>query len=510
MSVITREIALTYGGYDIGGSTARPIDGYTEIEQSYATSAIEVSFWAFGSSAAAFASECQAIEAAFRKPRQDLTVTYGGSTHISFSHTNNTGFDSAPTITKEGGLGDTARSRRYTVRIEFGMPANNLSLNGRRDTSVHIAYGPQRRRKVTISGVYTAYLDGATPRSAEYAYGTASGTNIATYAASVLSAIDSSATFELVEEPQVQRNETNKALEFQIVYQEIIKGDAGSAIDDSEIVNQTFKLTFERLYPGDSLGGYSTGLSTGGSGSTVALSNGTPFRPVKWTTEYECWITKGGTDLRTKWNNVIWPWLEEQVQAAGAGPLAMISNNPTFNYSDNHITATMEWYDARGGTLLERTVTTTEDDVSFGWVDVPIWTGNPYDRYVYQGPAIRHREIHEKKRVVGTVSAGSLRQDYGKSASYFPVAQKVSVTPLTIGDETNRFDVTDIEITVLMQFYATPETKKNNDVATQSGSSNNANGGGSGSNGNNPSGPVSVNIGGSGPISLSSGGTLQP
>ncbi|HBY62153.1 MAG TPA: hypothetical protein DEH78_20225, partial [Solibacterales bacterium] len=160
---ITRDLVIVYGSTTVGGSTARQIDGYHIVgPKGYASAAVEFSFITTAASQSALATECNTLEAAFRQPRQNLTITLGGNTILSLSHSGNTGFDASPSIIKAGDPADTGLSRHYTVRIDFGMPADNVSTSFRRDSSVTVEYSAARRRRVTISGTYTANTDGTT------------------------------------------------------------------------------------------------------------------------------------------------------------------------------------------------------------------------------------------------------------------------------------------------------------------------------------------------------------
>ena len=121
---LTREIIVTYGAYVISTATGRDLDGKVQVSRNFTTGTATFSFIVYGSTHAAFSASVLAVEAAFRIPHQAFTITQGGQTLVSALHATSTGFDAAPEIVKQEDVGDTGRSRRYTVTIEWGLPAN--------------------------------------------------------------------------------------------------------------------------------------------------------------------------------------------------------------------------------------------------------------------------------------------------------------------------------------------------------------------------------------------------
>jgi len=325
-------LSVTYAGETFGGSSARQITGYTIDEADWQGSRFEFEFITSAASDAAFKTEIDAIRTAFRTPRGDLVVTQNGQDLISWKQSNNTGFDANPVVVKDGDPADTGLSRHFRIRIDFGQPADKIAnVEFRRYSTVNVVYDSSRRRTVTISGVYTANSsDGTTGSFAQYR------SKITNYGSTVVNGIDGSATWEVIGEPSVQRNETDKVTNFSIVFGEIIHNQSTGTVNDSAIVDPVMNIVREKYAPGDSTtGGFSFG-GAGGPGAFNAGPNGnttggtsdvtgvmdpaagpgnpgqttTLQRPMRIIVTYQCGIDQTVTkDITGKWKSTIRPFL---------------------------------------------------------------------------------------------------------------------------------------------------------------------------------------------------------
>src|SRR3990167_2569041 len=434
MPTVPRDYEIKYGTYTVGGTTDNLIDSYHTVERDYITSAVEFSFIITAASTSAFATACKNAESAFRKPRQDLEVKVAGSSILALKQSDSTGLDADPKIVKEESLADTAISRRYTVRIDFGQPADNLGLNGLRSSAVDVAQSPNRRRTLTISGIYTAInaADGGDPQAYDQYKA-----QIDTFVTGELAYLDSTAIWELVEEPVAEYNSTNKVVEFSRTYKEFFYPDVGktSAImDDVDIIAQTIKITRTKNFPGDTpndsapppnqpqnndvapqASGKDAAIGQGGGSqsSGQGTQNQTTsdpgrslepvVRPTKLTITFEAWIKKG-VDMKNKWSTVIRPGLLADLTDVSDGTTtrALVDESPEFDLTDNKITAKLELFEIGQSRILEQKITKGAPvDVTFGYVPVPAWDGNRYSKYVYQGPAVRQSSLDIYRRVLG-------------------------------------------------------------------------------------------------------------
>jgi hypothetical protein len=404
---ITDELSVTWQGLTFGGSSARQIDGYTIHEEDYERGYFEFSFITTAATDAAFATEIIAIRDAFRDPRGDLVVTQNGSTLLSRKHSDNTALNTFPTITKDGDPADTGRSRHFRARIEYGIPADNVGTSFRRWSTVNVEYDPSGRRIVTISGTYTANSsDGTTGSFAQFL------AQLATYAATVTSGIDSGATFEPVGRPSVTRDETDKITDFVAVYKEILANQANGTLNDSAIVDPMLVITRERTAPGDSAGSSvkfgSTGTSLvgGGSGSTVAELPTTPpaggvaldvQRPTVMTLSYSCIIDSTVTkDLSGKWTSTIRPFLIAQAQAYAGGGVILIDEKPNFgDIYNNRFSAVMVFHTYLTTIISQRVE--VSDAVHPGKELRKVWSADPYEYYEFSKGGIRLKTIVETR-----------------------------------------------------------------------------------------------------------------
>jgi hypothetical protein len=467
MPLVPRELEITYGGFVVGGATERIIDGHTRVEDGFILASYEFSFIVYDTTEAGFTSKCTAVEVAFRKPRQDLVVKQGSATLLSLKQSDNTGLDADPIIQKGEHKVDTGRSRRYTVRINFGRPANNVDTEHLRFSTVNVAYNEARRKTVTMSGTWTA-----TPTTGA-AYDTFLA-NIATWAAAQLTLVDAAADWEEQGRPRVEFNSTNKILEFTLVYQQLLYPDAGkssSVPDDPQLVNQIFRLNWITTGPGDSpgtgvdFGQSGGGFSTGSGGAdTGVMTGGSPNQQggastarlgrvaLHWEASVDSTLT---IDLVSKYNGTIRPWLiteAAKVMAAGYGPLVLVNESFDPDRTDNRIAVDLEFWCVGPANIIEQRITTKESKPSYGWVLVARWDGKPLSKYRYQGPAQQLRVVTETRRVY-RVTPDVLGKEPSPMSNSVPVSRDSDQTPVMIGLPGNQFQATDVNIYTVLEFY---------------------------------------------------------
>lgn len=429
---ITDELTVTYNGVTFGGSSARQIDGITLHEEDFERGYFEFEFITTALTDAAFATEIIAVRDAFRDPRADLTVVQNGSTLLSRKHSDNTALNTFPTIIKDGDPADTGRSRHFRARIEYGLPADNVGTSFRRWSTVSIEYDPSRRRTFTVSGTYTANSsDGTTTSLAQYR------AQIDAYATSIMSVIDSSATFERIGEPSVTYDDTNKITDFVAVYREILANQANGTLNDAGIVDPVLVITRERTAPGDSAGSNikfgTTGTSIvgGGSGSTVAELPTTPpvggvasdvQRPTVMTLNYSCAIDSTVTkDLLGKWTSTIRPFLIAQAQAYAGGGVIIMDEKPNFgDIYNNRFSAIMICHTYLTTIISQRVE--VSDAVHPGKELRKVWDGDAYSYYEFTKGGIRLKTIVET-REEQTTETDVNKYVENKFVNMYPVPQ---------------------------------------------------------------------------------------
>jgi len=442
MVAIARELSIVYGGFEVGGDqTARVLDYVAIHEGAFERASVEYSFVILQSTEAGFASEIGLAEAAFRNPNQNLTITQGSATLKSYSHSVSTGFDARPTILKRGDVADTGRSRRYVVRVEFGMPADGSGavLSGLRSATINVSYTPARRRIVTISGVATSI--GGTAARAQYE-GLITG-----YVNSILSGLGG--TYKLAEEPTTSENETSKVIEFSRVHEEILDTSVGG--NDASVRREVIAITRQKLAPGDTPDG----------GSTIK-------RLAVLTVRYEAWIDKDSSqNLTGKWSTLRNSLLAKVRTTLGAGAIALVDEAPEFDFTDNKITATMTIMGVQSGSSVIEYLQTVEDSEVAGVVLVPVWNGNRHAKYSYQGPATFQRIITQVFKTLGNepqLVGDPLAPPQGFQIAH--ISRRHSESPVRLGFDGFEINTKEITRVTTIEFFVKVEGKPNQDVPT--------------------------------------------
>ena len=370
-ATVTREASVTYNGYVIGGAqTGRILRDLLVSEDGYESSTVECTFTIQEETVAAFVTACGLAEAAFHTPHADLSVAGLGTK--SFSHSGRTGFNAIPSIVKFGHPSDSGLSRTYRARVEVGRPADAGS-SGRRltRTSVNVEYGPQRRRTVTISGEWTG-IGGSSARS------TYEG-QITSYGSSVTASLGG--TYKLLSEPQTANDDANNVIRISIVYEEILFTSVGGA--DADIRNESVILMRTDSQPGDTA-----------VGGTAVIRLGTI------SVQYSAHVEKATTDIKGRWTSMKARLLALARTTYDLGGVIIVDESPNFDFTGNQFTATMTLTGLPGNKVVECRAT-TEYDFDEGIVLIPIWNGDKFGRYQYQGPASDIKTISIQQQVIG-------------------------------------------------------------------------------------------------------------
>ena len=438
---LTREIIVTYGAYAISTATGRDLDGKVQITRAWESGSVEFSFFVYGATDAAFVAACVAAEAAFRMPYQTIAVTQGGVSLLAGTQ-GSTALDAMPEIVKREDVGDTGRSRRYTVRIDYGLPATTgaEAYVGLRDLSVNVSYDPARRRTVTISGTFTA--NGGTGARDQYE---AQFANIETavFAAGELNI--TAANRELVGEPTVQADTNDNICEFTRIWEELIFSQAGSSLNDTGIVQQRLSISRRKEAPGDT--------------PTVE-------RLAILDLSYDAWVDKAvTTNLRSKYDSIR-SWLVTQIDTTLAGNnFALTEEVPEFFYDENRISVRMTAMgQISGDPLLEQRITVDDDDQK-GVEIVPTWAGDPLAAYTYAGPRVLVRTVSHSLKTIGwfnnvqalkfaqdAIGEAQGRNDQASGGKWIIIRQRPQATKLSLGLGDDTLRVTEINVTTQMRY----------------------------------------------------------
>jgi hypothetical protein len=436
---VSRELVIDYGGYSVSP------DGRLRLERDRERGSLSFAFIISATSESAFGTAVRAAEAAFQTPYQDLTVTQGSEELLSAEQSSRTALDPFPSIEKRDEVGSSGRSRRYHVRIDFGLPADTGAepVSGLRDSAVNVAWDEARIRTVTISGTFT----GVGGTSARGRYDAA----IDSFAASELTAVGvSSSARELEEEPESQHDTNNNTLTFTRIYRELVFGQAGSSLNDSAIVKQRLTISRRREEPGRTPPGEAL--------ATLDL-------------HYEAFIdAEVTTGLRAKYD-AIRSWLLTQAEnVLGGGQMALLSEEPTFEFDTNRISARLVVVGPPGGEQIFEHRITVEDDDQVGKEILPTWSGRSTDAHVWQGPRIVVRTITEVQSRLGIwdeqacrgFSAGEVEKAAGRSpwnasgGRWVMIGERAPATQLRKGIDDHHLDFTEMAYMAKMRYVTTP------------------------------------------------------
>lgn len=483
-----RELTIRYGGLTIGGvSRSFLLDRFHQIETDHETTSVSFEVVVTAPTQQIFASYCRQLETQFRLPYQDLKITQGASTLLDLGHDAGTGFDAQPTVRKVGDQEvDSGRSRRYAIRVALGRPATTGAepAVGLREGTVDVKYSPSRRRTVTIGGTVTC--NGSTDAREQYEA-------IATsYCSSVLTAL--TGTFELVEEPSTTASHTGKTMRFVRIYKELIYGQP-SATDDPEIVDQSLRISIREDAPGDFRGfggSRAAGASNSpGTGGLVATTTNVPIvRLQTVTAQYAASVdAEETTDLEGKWSDRIKDWIVGKVRALVEGTLALIEEQPEFDFDENRISGRLVFLLSGKNSDVVESSLRAEDNQECGTVLVGVWSGKPLEKYRYQAPSTFRRTITWDVVVMGIADlgqAGARGENMAKeiqgqpvfarpgdpsSGKWATISRSHSVAPKRLGKDGVEFDQTRISAMVVQELYiekaaVTPSTGVGGGTAT--------------------------------------------
>jgi hypothetical protein len=153
-------IAITYGGFTVGGASSYQLLGPYVIDKSYENFRLVFDVLITADSLPAVQALSEALEDQFRRRLQvdeELVIDLGGIEWVY--HMGRTLLSVTSEITKTGNRDtDKGLSRSYTCVVTGEMPADQDS--GLRDVKVLVHYSASRQRTITMQGTYTATEDG--------------------------------------------------------------------------------------------------------------------------------------------------------------------------------------------------------------------------------------------------------------------------------------------------------------------------------------------------------------
>jgi len=333
--MIADPFSITYGSRLVGGSSEDyRLHGPHVIERGYETFRLVFDVVVVAESYDDLQALSDALEDDFRKRDQNVVISLDGATWTYTSGT--TVLNTRSTITKSGDpLTDRGFSRAYTVSIEGDLPAEESSNNGLREMSVNVIYEAGQQKVVTMSGAYTA-VAGPPAQLASVQYLDATN-GFAPNAATILTAIDGSATFERVAR-EFSRDRNDHTCQFREQYVQLLADQSLSGTDDSTIRDHKLVFTDTSQHPGD-------------SGPGV-------FRFRRVIATYDCAVDIGQTtDLQAVYNNTVHPYIVSRFRSTFIPTtFAVEDKRVSYDETTKRLSVSLQLiYQAAGGSAVVET-----------------------------------------------------------------------------------------------------------------------------------------------------------
>lgn len=237
---VRNPFTITYGALGVGGSSnVYLLDGPYVIDKAFESIRLVFDVVVVGTSFSDLASKCDALEQAYDARDKSFVIDIDGT---AWTYTFGTSvLNTTATISKSGDRErDRGYSRAYTCSIEGELPASDQS--GLRDLEIAVSYQAGRQRIVSMRGTYTTIGGSGARQTYE--------SDFDSEASTFLSALDGSATFELVAE-NVSQDRNNHIANFDRQYVELLFSQADGTLDKAEIRDHRVSFTDLSQYPGD-------------------------------------------------------------------------------------------------------------------------------------------------------------------------------------------------------------------------------------------------------------------
>lgn len=326
---VTNPFEITYGEVEVGGSSSTYLlDGPYTLENSFERLRVSFRVIVVAVDHEELQSLCAVLEDQFRERDQSLTIDLGGN---RFDYDFGTSILNTRAEAVKSGSPDTDQgvARAYRCTVEGDLPADGTQT-ALRDVTVHVEYTPGRQKIVTMSGSYTANVAGSALENYQ--------ANFDAYAATLLTALDGSATFELVSENHTQ-DRNDHLCSFTRQWDELLSDQSTGLRNDTSIRDHRFSFSDESSHPGDAYQGLD--------------------RLRRVTGTFECSIDIDvTTDLQTVYRDKIKPYILQEFRTTFT-PVAFCVENLRINYDESRkrLSAVFAFlYQKNGGTLVVEAV----------------------------------------------------------------------------------------------------------------------------------------------------------
>lgn len=373
---MARLLSFTYGSLTVGngGSADYHLTGRYRFTHDYDRASLVFEVVVQNDDPAVFLASEAALLAAYRDQDQALLVVLSATTRHSFDPTTNTGFNTRANARKLGGQEDTGNSSKYECSVSVELPATRSGRGGRRSSSVNVSTTTSGRRDLTVTGVYTALVNNAA--RAQFA------AQVDTYCASILSGLGG--TWEKVGTPLAETDDQDKTIRFTRSYAEVVYPQAAALVAaHPALIQPRLSVRWSRA-------------------SLQSITQAEPLREV--VADFSASIVTSA-DLPNLWENAVRPFMIREVERlSGGGTVAVIREQPLYGLNERQLVASMTLLVSVGLLKARISVSDSED---FGSIFKPVWSGNPYERDEYQGPASFVRIVTKRALSTSPITLGA-------------------------------------------------------------------------------------------------------
>lgn len=226
-------VVVVYNSY-----TLPNVRGPFRFSQDYKKMNFSCNFVVESTSVSDLVSDCNEAEDALRERYKNFTLSFGGTSEYSFSHSDNTGLLTEPRITKVPNENATETSREYNFAISCDLPADQSGDGFRRDASFTITKGPNSGQLVKFKLSYTASSSPDQTSIENW------NDNAETYCEGILSSL--SGTFQRVLELKETEQE-EKITTGTIEYIEILHNETEASLNLASLKNVVADYHVERF-----------------------------------------------------------------------------------------------------------------------------------------------------------------------------------------------------------------------------------------------------------------------
>lgn len=315
-------VTVTYNGYTLPFVYGKFSYRENEVDINFSCE-----FLVEASTASLLVSACQNAEEKLTEKCKDFSLSFGGSSELSFSHSGNTGFSAHAHLNKLNNELCTETSRAYSFSINIQLPFTQTGYDARREASFHVSYLPTRQRLVSFSMLYTS-----TPAASALTNYTTYGK---TWAGTILTAL--TGNYELIDEGYGQEQE-QKLINAKLTYKEILTDQSSSGVNDTSLVDpqMNYGCTIEQQV--------GKGIITGVRATPMIRLQ------ISYSTKLDKTIV--GTDLNTAYTQRVKPYMIAQVFST-LGMSAYKAAGPTYIVeSESKNIDTTNYYIAGSLTIL--------------------------------------------------------------------------------------------------------------------------------------------------------------